>query len=277
MTGFTPDWLALREPADHAARSAGLTARLADALAGRDRLTIIDLGCGSGSNLRALAPLLPGPQHWRLIDSDPALLAIAAAAQIRDRDGQPVALEAHRADLAAPGWEGLCAGADLVTMSALLDLVGADFLARLARLPVAAIHAVLTVDGRMGCTPPDPLDDAVFAAFRDHMGGDKGFGPALGPAAADVAARMLAGRGFDVATERSDWRIGPEAPALASALLDGWVEAAAATGLVDGAALEVWAKRRKAEIDAGSVELRVGHVDLLAVDRLAIGARGPRG
>ena len=66
----TPDWLTLREPADAAARSAELAARL-----GRHRV-IHDLGGGSGAMGRWLAPRLPGPQHWVVHDRDPALLEL---------------------------------------------------------------------------------------------------------------------------------------------------------------------------------------------------------
>ncbi|RZI38309.1 SAM-dependent methyltransferase, partial [Herbaspirillum sp. HC18] len=49
---FSPDWLALREPADHAARSAHLLSRLATQFGDRDQVSVVDLGCGAGSNLR---------------------------------------------------------------------------------------------------------------------------------------------------------------------------------------------------------------------------------
>ena len=55
MTTFA-DWLALREPADAAARSA----ELVDRLALRPPLLIHDLGSGTGSMARWLAPRLPG-------------------------------------------------------------------------------------------------------------------------------------------------------------------------------------------------------------------------
>ncbi|MDN5934161.1 MAG: class I SAM-dependent methyltransferase, partial [Pseudonocardia sp.] len=67
-----PDWLALREPADAAARSTDLLGDLAPAV-------IHDLGCGTGSMLRWLAPRLPTPQHWVLHDRDTALLDRAVA------------------------------------------------------------------------------------------------------------------------------------------------------------------------------------------------------
>ena len=57
----SPEWLALREPADAAARSAELAERLARHLPAAGRLVIHDLGGGSGAMGRWLAPRLPGP------------------------------------------------------------------------------------------------------------------------------------------------------------------------------------------------------------------------
>src|SRR5688572_21055501 len=76
MSGFSADWLSRREPADHRARDSGLLDRLAAWAASRDSLSIVDLGCGTGSNARAVMPQLSATQHWRLIDYDPALLAV---------------------------------------------------------------------------------------------------------------------------------------------------------------------------------------------------------
>ncbi len=85
---YSPDWLALREPADAAARSRELVGLLAADPAVRGRspgapLVVHDLGSGSGSMGRWFAPLLPGPQHWVLHDRDAVLLAVAAAAAPR--------------------------------------------------------------------------------------------------------------------------------------------------------------------------------------------------
>ena len=70
MSRVTPEWLALREPADAAARSVELVERLRARLVGSPELVIHDLGAGTGSMGRWLAPLLPGPQHWVLHDRD---------------------------------------------------------------------------------------------------------------------------------------------------------------------------------------------------------------
>jgi hypothetical protein len=69
---FDADWLMLREPFDHAARSVALARRLVDCLPKRPRL--LDLGAGTGSLFRFLAPIFGRGQDWILVDSDAALL-----------------------------------------------------------------------------------------------------------------------------------------------------------------------------------------------------------
>jgi SAM-dependent methyltransferase len=69
---FDAGWLALREPFDHAARNVALAQRLADRLPRRPRL--LDLGAGTGSLFRFLAPIIGRGQDWLLVDSDAGLL-----------------------------------------------------------------------------------------------------------------------------------------------------------------------------------------------------------
>ena len=74
----SPDWLALREPADAAARATDLVAQVRHLLPARHPIVVHDLGCGTGSMARWLAPQLPAPQHWVMYDRDADLLARAA-------------------------------------------------------------------------------------------------------------------------------------------------------------------------------------------------------
>lgn len=85
MSEFSSQWLAMREPADHRSRNKALREQL-NAMLTLSRtsdsppLRIIDLGSGTGSNLRGLAPHLDGDQHWTLIDYDPKLIEAAGFA-----------------------------------------------------------------------------------------------------------------------------------------------------------------------------------------------------
>ena len=73
----SPAWLRLREPADAAARASDLVEPIRMRLPERGRAVIHDLGCGTGSMGRWLAPRLAGSQHWVLYDRDADLLAHA--------------------------------------------------------------------------------------------------------------------------------------------------------------------------------------------------------
>ena len=83
-----PDWLALREPADAEARATDLL-EPSRASAPRPAAVIHDLGCGTGSMGRWLAPRLPGRQHWIMYDRDPDLLDHAAAVVARPPTAPP--------------------------------------------------------------------------------------------------------------------------------------------------------------------------------------------
>jgi SAM-dependent methyltransferase len=247
--GFSADWLALREPADRAARDDAL-ARRAAAAAGPAPL-IVDLGCGTGATWRALTPFLPAAARWCFVDKDPELLAHAAAAT-----GGPVDIvEADIADLATLP----LTGATLVTASALLDLVTEDWIQGLARQLNVPFYAALTFNGTMIWEPEDPRDGDISAAFNRHQHGDKGLGRALGPEAGDRAREIFAGAGFEVQHADSPWRLGPELVALQRALTDGIANAAAEAGAPEA---EAWGMHRREA--AGRTRCIIGHVDILA-------------
>src|SRR5579864_4215568 len=75
MADLMSEWLALREPADAAARSTEVTQAIVDALPREGPLRALDLATGTGSNIRFLASRLPAPQEWTAVDRDPVLLA----------------------------------------------------------------------------------------------------------------------------------------------------------------------------------------------------------
>jgi hypothetical protein len=114
---------------------------------------IVDLGCGTGSTLRALAPRLPGRQNWRLFDNDFCLPARAGAIA----PPAPVTVTATPLDLGRDLEVALDGSIDLVTTSALLDLVSESWLERLVvELSARSIpfYAAISHDGRIEIVPP---------------------------------------------------------------------------------------------------------------------------
>jgi hypothetical protein len=288
--GFSADWLALRETADARSRSELLEARLVQEwLARSDGARVpaapgrpvsaanaaepplcIDLGAGTGANVRHLAPRLPGAQRWRLLDADAGLLAIARTrcANLRAADGAPVAISCEVLDLAHAPLVAPCAGASLVTASALLDLVSESWLTALAAA-VAASNAialfVLDYEGRRNCAPREPDDALAHQAFDQHQRRDKGFGPALGPTAAARAAAAFEALGYRTQRARSDWLLDAGDAELQRELLAGWWDAASEAGLrAPDTASATWEARRLQHVARGASRLTIGHEDLLA-------------
>lgn len=251
-------WLALREPFDRRARNPAVLEAVVTTFARQPLVRIADLGCGTGSTRRMLGPHIAAAQAWRLCDNDPSLLARAA--------DEPDAT-ALQLDLACELEAAIAGPLDLITMSALLDLVSADWLERLVaeaaarRLPV---YAALTYDGRIELTPSDPLDETIVAAVNTHQRRDKGFGPALGPHAARAAAEQFGRAGYAVTEGRSDWTFGPQDREIQIATLEDWATAARETGTVALDDLAGWLERRSRAVDRGNSSMRVGNADLFA-------------
>jgi hypothetical protein len=264
MSGFSADWLTLREPYDLRARSREVIAAVAASVAALPSVHIVDLACGTGATVRALTAHLPSRQVWRLADNDLGLLGRASAMALADGvKVTAVPLDLNR-DL-----EAVLDGAiDLVTTSAFLDLVSKSWLDRLMTEVAARsipFYAALTYDGRIDISPNDPADVAIVAAVNTHQATDKGFGPALGPEASGHAIAGFERLGYTVTRRRSDWTIGPDDHEIQPEIFDGWAGAAREIGAVPLAEAASWLTRRRASVAGGTSSLRVGHVDLFAV------------
>lgn len=305
---FDADWLDLREAADHAARS---RAGIEQSLLPLPWRRILDLGAGTGSNCRYLAPRLGGDQRWWLLDADPQLLAAAAERFARwaarhgfgcridgTEVGPPSAPSRRwsRIDLEGPGWKASVeprridlAGArfpgaimasglspdgtgdeaiDLVTASALLDLVSAAWLERLVDWCVSCRTAMLFALSYVGHVEWSPAhrDDATMTrAMEIDQRRDKGLGVALGSDAVTHLRARLAARGYLDAVARSDWVLGANGAdaGIQRRLIEDLAGLATHTG-ADGNPASAWRTARLAALDAGTSTLTVGHVDVAA-------------
>lgn len=279
MSGFSSRWLSLREPADHRSRHEGLAEALKTRFLQRETITVVDLGCGTGSNLRATAALLPVHQRWTLVDHDVALLDAAKAALTvwadrcitvkqglkLSKGAATIVVSFQQADLAADldaVLDGAGApGPDLVTASALFDLASAAFIQKVAASVArrnAVFYTVLTYNGIQHWTPRSPLDQQMTAAFHRHQMTDKGLGIAAGPAAPVELAEAFTTFGYSVAEGDSPWRLGHADAALVAELAAGYAAAVRETKALTAVEIDGWLARTR----TGS---QVGHTDTLAI------------
>jgi hypothetical protein len=281
MSGFSSHWLGLREPVDHASRSASVQAAMLDCLRKRhgadlSGLRLLDLGSGSGSNMRALVPLFGNEQDWTLVDYDQALLDASRQLTAHWADeilseqgdglqmrkaGKTVSIRWLRADLNKEIEHVLVdARPDMVTAAALFDLISPAWIARFCRALKTPFYTVLTYDGRSAWCPPHEADEDLLTAFHAHQMTDKGFGVAAGPQAAAVLAQCLQAEQFAVVRGDSAWQINTQHRTLLDLLHQGMVEAVEQTGRVSAARLSQWSATRLQTTDC-----LIGHEDTLAI------------
>jgi len=266
MSGFSASWLALREPYDRRARNADVLNAMAARFREQSSIAVVDLGCGTGSTLRAISPRLPAQQSWRLVDNDLSLLAHAAGLARPPK----VTVAARTVDLVRDLELALDGPADLVTTSALLDLVSQEWIDRLAiesaarRLPV---YAALTYQGQVELAPVDDQDIVIVAAVNRHQNTDKGFGPALGPDAVKHAVKAYEKVGYGVLQGPSDWVFEPNDREIQLEVLSGWAGAALELDMLSQARIDSWLTRRRKLVEAGRSTMRIGHIDIFAAPR----------
>jgi hypothetical protein len=258
------EWLTLREDADARARSQSLAAEAARMVS--SPVTVHDLGSGTGSMMRWLAPRLPGRQTWVLHDWNADLLEQAADRPGRESEGRPTGVRTSVEPLGLLSEQHL-AGASLVTTSALLDVVTREEVEAIVRACVATGAPTLfslSVTGRVMLDPPDPGDRVFSAAFNLHQRRTADGRRLLGPDAVPMVTRLFRAAGWEVQTAESPWRL-TEADSL---LVDEWMREWLTAAVEVRPALREWAaeyaRARRRQLATSGLRLVVQHEDVLA-------------
>ena len=268
MSGFSIEWLNLREVSDHRARDKDLLKTAVDwlkTLKAKDKV-IVDLGSGTGSTIRGLqryTTLTPSIQ-WRLVDNDSGLLAEAI-----HRHSEEYSIESFLVDLSETQKLPL-KSVSLITASALLDLVSENFIRDLCQLikekneyrPVG-FYSALNYDGCIKWTPFHPLDASILMNFNADQRRDKGFGPALGPDATDFLTRQFHCTKFQCLSAKSPWLLGSADYLLTESLINGISGVAVKTDELTNSDILDWKTFRMKNVRDGTCFL--GHTDILVL------------
>ena len=249
-------------------------------------LHCVELGAGTGSNLRYLCPMLGHNQHWTLIDNDPTLLERlpdlikiwAERHQISSsaiKNGLILKSEHCSARVSwvqqdlAHNLTSLSLGiTHLVCASALLDLTSAGWLDQLASMCITkncATLFTLNYNGHIKWDDSIELDTLMSDLLNAHQLRDKGFGDALGPRAGKYFMQKLEDSGRLVVSDESNWVIDASLRALQMDLVQGWASAAREQDNSLSVAIESWRKHRLEACRARESILTVGHSDLLSL------------
>ncbi|MFK8083302.1 MAG: hypothetical protein AB8B97_23740 [Granulosicoccus sp.] len=284
--GFSESWLALREPADHLARDTALGDSLSFWFKQQAAQNIVEMGAGTGSNLRYLMPKLGQDQRWLLLDNDavlfdrlPEILRSWAGTHNVHFSCVDDLIRLEHADfsatvvrkvvnLASQLDEVSLDNVQLITASALLDLTSAQWLSTLAKKIYSSECAclfALNYDGKIRWRPEIDADGTISKLLNEHQLNDKGFGTAKGPDAGKYFAQALTQLGRRVAIGQSDWVIQPQSDQLQLAIIDGWAPAAREQADKADDLISAWHTERKLSINQQNSTLVVGHIDILSL------------
>jgi len=272
--GVDPAWLRLRGPADVRARTtfaSGLADALADHLAervdgadgspGDDTVRLVDVGAGTGAGAQwlrgQLAARLRAPQHWRLVDHDPDLLACAAPAAEGWARAVPATVDELPALLADDP-------ADVVTCQALVDVLTGpevDTMLTPAMDGGAAVLLSLSVTGEVVLSPSHQDDEMVAGAFDAHQRRSG----RLGPDGGCYVAHGLRRQGYTVTMAATPWHLGAADHDLLRAWLQGRADAAIEQAPQLAGRIHDWYDSRTRQADRGDLGAVVGHVDVLGL------------
>jgi hypothetical protein len=248
-------------------------------------IRIVDLGSGTGSNLRALAPHFNAFQHWTLVDHDPVLLQAARIAllawadEIMDantnqtapkdstqvqpititKNSKVITVEFRCADLVNDYQAILNEPADLITAAAFFDLVAESWLAQFCAALSKPLYTVLTYDGIEKWSPPESIDADILAAFHQHQRTDKGFGAAVGPTAPERLESLLRAQNFITACAPSPWVLDHHDRGLIEQLAQGSANAVRETSILQRDDVDRWERLRR-----NAAQCEIGHVDFFA-------------
>jgi SAM-dependent methyltransferase len=299
---FAADWLALREPFDHAARSVALARRLSAMLPKRPRL--MDFGAGTGSMFRFLAPIIGRGQDWILVDADAALLDEAfgrTAAWARRRgfaataDGEelrittPYGLWRMRVvarDVATlPLWPALCRPSTSFLAGSFLSGASKDVDGRAEpghddghRIDAVVCSALLDLISASWIARLCHVLRAPFLACLTVDGRDTWRPRHPYDALVRTAYRrdMRRDKGFGPAlgvaaphvlgatlSAPSDWRIPRTALRMQRALIDSTADAARNACPARADAITAWQEARLRQALRGRLAITIGHRDIL--------------
>jgi SAM-dependent methyltransferase len=273
---FDSDWLELRFEADSEARKNAID-EIKEKLVIQGPVSIIDIGSGTGNNVFYLIPELVKngieDQRWLLVDRDPKLLDVALErleklkAKLENVSTQ---IDILVADLSDELDRIPFGDADIVALSELLDLVSRKWIEKFVKMisefDVRYVLISLTVDGMIQWSPKHPMDKSISDLFNQDMLKDKGFGPALGMNATEVLKEYLMKSGYGIKEMDTPWILESGQKKLQGRYLED-MTSAVLTGevMADKEEILKWKNNRKALIQSGESQLRVGHTDIVGI------------
>lgn len=283
---FDPNWLQERYPFDADARNKEREWEAIHQFAYLDHVHLVDLGTGTGSNVRYYLEQFPQNQTWHCVEEDGALKEMfwQNIKQLAKTEGYELEWNGEALKMSKSGhWVNIhFVEGNLMELDSLVDLLRTDFILANAVFDLFSeaqfselIHIIshhslslffsLNYEG-MKFFPSEEADVFYIDQYNAHMKRPQPFGHGMGPDASQLMEKAFRTALAEVKLGESIWEIGEKDEKMLTYLL-GFFEDALADWwktTEEKAAFIAWIGRKKTMIQEQQLAANVYHQDVLA-------------
>lgn len=225
------EWLNLRYDADCQSRNQRVQEQVLGQLK-EDTIRILDIGAGTGSNIRYLLTKLTNPkQQWILLDQEEDLLQnvkhhLAILADLQHQsdakfafhyEGREISVEFLVGDLFSSKVEAYMKSSDLIVANAFFDLLSKSQLSSFMSMLKANEQLLLATINYTGTTfsvHHSKQDDIWIERYHQHMKRPSLSGSSTGPDCINEMTRIIQDHGLRYVAGPSDWVLDLKEPLI---------------------------------------------------------------
>ena len=207
MHEFNNNWLIQREKIDSLSRSKIAISKINNFIKNKDKISIIDLGCGTGSNYRYLSPKIKKKQSWDMLDI--SLKSINYFKEDISKSKKVDNVKFIKTNVIKNIKKIDFNNYDIVTGSAFLDIMPNSWFRDFYNLNINSkiIYFSINYDGFFKFFPKHKDDGLVLKLFNSDQKSDKGIGlKAVGPNCSKIINSMFT-KTHKTFILKSDWKV----------------------------------------------------------------------
>ncbi len=283
--GFDTGWLNERFAYDNAARNTEVEQAFINHFRFKEKLSILDIGAGTGANCLYFMERLFKNQEWTLIEKDPQLCEACKQRIERFLLDYNFFYTYEDNVFRIKIWESRVKikiiNASFFDLKELVDLDQIDV------LMAAAVFDVLTLEQfeevmkpivasktalftsmnyhSMKCLPEESLDIEFVSAYENHMMREQTIGVAMGPKCSSLIEAFFKQHQIEFIKGSSQWKLDERAQKMHSFLLNFMEGALGEEALVDLKIFNSWLSEKRALSQSGRLNMEVNHLDYFVI------------
>lgn len=283
---FDPNWLETRYRFDSSARKNSTEKKMLNHFSSHGNINILDIGAGTGNNVRYYSPFLPQNQSWLLLDSDPLLnsQSLVLLSQWAKKNHWPYQLSENELQfqistktITVKKKLGSLlelnkiidlAKVNLITANAVFDLFSSlQWKIFLNQLTPFSLPLLATLNySEMSFFPFCKINQKYIHLYNDHMTRKQKFGKAMGASCAQEMSDILTQYNYNTITEQSNWIIDPKENIMLNFLIHFMEKSVdeMISSPLEKKTFHQWIEKKRKDIKEARLKAKVQHIDIFA-------------